>query len=155
MSRSLLITHHPSLITLFMAGTFNLQIVTPEREIFNQTVSQVTLPGMTGQFGVLRNHAPLVAALEPGLVQVWDETDTELRMVVGGGFFQVANNQAMILADSAELSQDIDVARAQEAERRARERLAGQLEPKAELQLQRAEASLKRAQARVRVASNR
>jgi hypothetical protein len=47
------------------------------------------------------------------------------------------------------------VARAQEAERRARERLAGQLEPKAELQLQRAEASLKRAQARVRVASNR
>jgi F-type H+-transporting ATPase subunit epsilon len=138
-----------------MAGIFNLQIVTPEREIFNQTVSQVTLPGMAGQFGVLRNHAPLVAALEPGLVQVWDQTDTEIRMAVGGGFFQVSNNQAMILADSAELVQDIDVARAQEAEQRARQRLAGQLEPRSELQLQRAEASLKRSQARIRVASGR
>jgi F-type H+-transporting ATPase subunit epsilon len=138
-----------------MAGTFNLQIVTPEREIFNQTVSQVTLPGMNGQFGVLRNHAPLVAALEPGLVQIWDETDTEIRMAIGGGFFQVSENQAMILADSAELAQDIDVTRAQEAERRARERLAGQLEPREELQLQRAEASLKRSRTRIRVASGR
>ncbi len=70
-----------------MAGTFNLQIVTPEREVFSRAVRQVTLPGMEGQFGVLRGHAPLVAALNSGMVEVWDEQNEELRMAIGGGFF--------------------------------------------------------------------
>ncbi|MDF2440538.1 MAG: F-type H+-transporting ATPase subunit epsilon [Abditibacteriota bacterium] len=123
--------------------------------MFNRTVRQVTLPGMQGQFGVLRNHAPLVAALDPGMVEIWDDQDTELRMAIGGGFFQISNNQAMILADSAEMSTDISLERAQEAERRARSRMAGQMEPGHEMQRDRAEAALKRARARLRVASGR
>lgn len=138
-----------------MAGTFTLQIVTPEREVFNRVVRQVSLPGMEGQFGVLRGHAPLVAALDPGMVEIWDEQDGELRMAIGGGFFQVSNNQAMILADSAEMSTDISLERAQEAERRARARMAGQMEAGHEMQRDRAEASLKRARARLKVASGR
>ena len=138
-----------------MAGTFNLQIVTPEREVFNGPVEQVILPGMESSFGVLRNHAPLIAALEPGQVQIFDADGIEKRMAIGGGFFQVAKNQAMILADSAEASADIDAERAKAAESRARARLAGEGDEAFELQKDRAEAALKRARARLRVATGR
>jgi F-type H+-transporting ATPase subunit epsilon len=136
-----------------MAGTFNLQIVTPEREIFNGPVESVTVPGMQSSFGVLRNHAPLIAALEPGLVDIYDAEAREIRIAVGGGFFQVAKNQAMVLADSAEIATEINVERAREAESRARSRLAGRMEPEAELQRERAEAALRRARARLRIAT--
>ena len=138
-----------------MAGTFNLQIVTPEREVFNGPVEQIVLPGMESSFGVLRNHAPLIAALEAGLLQVFDADGTEIRMAVGGGFFQVAKNQAILLADSVETSGDIDIERAQAAETRARARLAGEVDEAFELQRERADAALKRARARLRVASGR
>ncbi len=135
-------------------ATFNLQIVTPEREIYNQSVDSAVLPGVEGSFGVLSGHAPLIAALEPGLVRVTDDAGAEMRMFVGGGFFQVANNQAMLLADSAEMAAEINPDRAREAETRAQSRLAGQLETQ-ELQRERAEASLKRARARMRVSAGR
>ncbi len=138
-----------------MAGTFNLQIVTPEREVFSGQVEQISLPGIEGSFGVLHNHAPLIAALEPGLLQIWDGEGNEIRMAIGGGFFQVAKNQAMVLADSAEMSTEIDVERARAAESRAQSRLAGQVDENFQLQRDRAEAALKRARARVRVASGR
>jgi F-type H+-transporting ATPase subunit epsilon len=54
-----------------MAGTFNLQVVTPEREVFNGTVDSVTLPGLESRFGVLRNHAPLIAALHRAWSRLW------------------------------------------------------------------------------------
>jgi F-type H+-transporting ATPase subunit epsilon len=136
-----------------MPGTFNLQIVTPEREIFNGPVESVTVPGMQSSFGVLRNHAPLISALEPGLVDIYDADAREIRIAIGGGFFQVARNQAMVLADSAEIASEIDVERAREAERRARSRLTGRMEPETEMQRERAEAALRRAQARLRIAT--
>ncbi len=138
-----------------MAGTFNLQIVTPEREVFSGQVEQISLPGIEGSFGVLRNHAPLIAALEPGLLQIWDDAGNEIRMAIGGGFFQVARNQAMVLADSAEAATEINVERARAAESRAQSRLAGQVDENFQLQRDRAEAALKRARARIRVASGR
>jgi len=138
-----------------MAGTFNLQIVTPEREVFNGSVETIQVPGMEGPFGVLRNHAPIIAALDPGLVQITDVDGAQIRMAVGGGFFQMADNEAMLLADSAETAADIDLARAQESEQRARARLAGEMGADFEMQRDRAQSALKRAQARLRVASNR
>lgn len=135
-----------------MAATFNLQIVTPEREVFNGAIESVSLPGMEARFGVLSRHAPLIAALEPGAIEIVDSQAQRITMAIGGGFFQVANDQAMVLADSAELSTEIDAARAREAESRARERLAGQMGADFELQRDRAEASLKRARARQRIA---
>jgi F-type H+-transporting ATPase subunit epsilon len=86
---------------------------------------------------------------------MYDDQGREQRLAIGGGFFQVVNNDAILLADSAEYSADIDAARAQEAERRARSRLAGELEPAQEVQRDRAEAALKRAKARLRVAAGR
>jgi F-type H+-transporting ATPase subunit epsilon len=133
-----------------MAGTFNLQVVTPEREIFNGAVESVTVPGSEAPFGVLRNHAPIIAALDPGVVKIFNVEGEEIRLVVGGGFFQMADNTAMVLADSAERPSEIDLARAQEAEARAKSRLSGQLEPVMEVQRERAAAALKRAQIRVR-----
>lgn len=134
--------------------TFNLQIVTPEREVLNALVDSITLPGTEGSFGVLANHAPLIAAIQPGLVRIKDAEMRELRMCVGGGFFQVSKNQAMLLADSAELATDVDLERAKLAEARASERLAGKLTTE-NLQRERAESSLARARARMRVASSR
>ena len=133
-------------------ATYSLQIVTPEQEVFNAPVQSATLPGSEGSFGVLAQHAPLVASLAPGTVQITDADNRELRLFVGGGFFQVSGNTAMLLADSAEFASDINVDRAREAESRAQSRLAGQLVTE-NLQRERASASLQRARARLRVAS--
>jgi F-type H+-transporting ATPase subunit epsilon len=133
---------------------FSLQIVTPEREFFNAPVDSVTVPGMAGTFGVLSDHAPLIAALSPGLVEIVMPEGNTKRLFVGGGFFQVSQNNAMLLADSAELAADVDVARARQAEERASKRLAGQMEVE-NLQRQRAEAALERARGRIRVASGK
>ncbi len=138
-----------------MPESFNLQIVTPEREVFNGAVESVTLPGMEGRFGVLRAHAPLIAALSAGPVDVVDASGQNMRMTVGGGFFQVSDNNALILADSAELSNEIDVNRARESESRARSRLAGTLDGEIKIQRDRADEALKRAQNRLKIAGGR
>jgi len=138
-----------------MAGTFTLQVVTPEREVYSGQVEQISLPGLEGSFGVLRNHAPLIAALEPGLVEIFDAEGHEIRMAIGGGFFQVAQNQAMVLADSAETAAEINVERARAAESRARSRLTGHVDGDFQLQRERAESALRRAQARMRVAGGK
>ena len=131
---------------------FNLQIVTPEREVYNSQVVSVSLPGVEGSFGVLTGHAPLVAALEAGSLDITDAQGRDSHMAIGGGFFQVMDDQAMVLADSAERAEDIDVSRAQESADRARQRLGGQLETGLDLQRDRATEALRRAEARMRVA---
>jgi F-type H+-transporting ATPase subunit epsilon len=138
-----------------MAGTFQLQIVTPEREVFNAPVDSVRLPGSEGSFGVLRGHAPLIAALEAGAVEIIDAEGLHQTMAIGGGFFQVTDNVAMVLADSAEFAQDINADRARESETRARDRLNGQMDEGFQLQRDRAEAALKRARVRQRLANRR
>ncbi len=138
-----------------MAGIFHLQVVTPEREVFNGDVESITLPGLESRFGVLRSHAPMIAALTAGYVEITDANGQQTRMAVGGGFFQVADNVAMILADSAESASDINVERAREAESRASSRLSGQMDAGFQLERSRAEAALKRAQNRLRIAGGR
>ncbi|MBW3636792.1 MAG: ATP synthase F1 subunit epsilon [Armatimonadetes bacterium] len=135
-------------------ATFTLSVVTPEREIFNAPVDSIQAPGMEGSFGVLANHAPMVAALQPGLVRITDADGRELRLFVGGGFFQVSNNTAQLLADSAEFASDINAERARAAEERALNRLAGKFEGEV-MQRERAAAALQRARARTRVAAGR
>lgn len=133
-----------------MAGTFSLQIVTPEREVYASQVESVTLPGMESSFGVLRNHAPLIAALEAGVVHIVDAELKEVSLAIGGGFFQVAQNQAILLADSAEFPHEINLDRVRESESKARSSLEGQLEGE-QFQREQAEAALKRARVRMRL----
>ena len=127
-----------------MQTDFRLEVVTPERVIFDGTVTGLTLPASDGLMGVLPNHAPLVAALDIGQVTIKDQGGEDFLMVADG-FFEVADNHARILADAGERASDIDSDRAHEAEERARERLKHRGERDYDLDVDRAERSLQRA----------
>jgi len=136
-----------------MAATYNLQIVTPEREIFNASVESIRLPGMDGSFGVLRNHAPIVAALDAGIVYMIDGEIRHQSLVIGGGFFQMANNKAILLADSAQFTNEIDTEAAQAEERQARAKLEQEMGPEFAAQREAAAQALKLAQIKQRASS--
>src|SRR5512139_349806 len=99
-----------------------LDIVTPERRVLSVTCDEVRAPGVGGGFGVRLNHEPFMTALEPGRL-TYVEGGREHHFAVGGGFFQVAENKVIVLADTAEAAHDIDVERARRAFQEAQERL--------------------------------
>jgi len=123
-----------------------LDVVSAERLVFSDEVDMVLAPGTLGQLGILPHHAPLMTMLEPGELII-RKGGTETPLVVSGGFMEVRPDQITVLADTAERVEEIDAARAEEARRRARERLekAGP-----ELDRERAEAALRRSLARIR-----
>lgn len=83
-----------------MATPFQLSVLTPERTVFEGAVEYVEAPGTEGYFGVLANHAPLVTALATGTLMFRDPDGHEQRWSLSGGFFEVSNNRATVLADS-------------------------------------------------------
>ena len=83
-----------------MATPFELSILTPEKSVFEGQVEYVQVPGTEGYLGVLAHHAALVTALMPGTLTVRKVGGGEERWQVTGGFFEVSNNQATVLADS-------------------------------------------------------
>jgi F-type H+-transporting ATPase subunit epsilon len=106
-------------------ATFQLELVTPERVLLSEQVRSVRAPGIEGSFGALAHHAPLMTALMVGLIKVeYDNGDLEY-IATGGGFMEINNDKAIILADSAERAADIDVARAEASVAAAKEHLAG------------------------------
>jgi len=111
-------------------------------------VESIIAPGTEGYLGVLRNHAPLVTGLMPGKLTVGRLDGRRDMYALSGGFLEVRNNVATVLADALESPDRIDVERAKRAAERARKRLA---EREASLDVARAEAALKRALNRIRV----
>jgi F-type H+-transporting ATPase subunit epsilon len=100
-----------------------LEFVTPERAIAHEDVDEVELPGLEGYLGVLPGHAPLLAALKTG--EMWYRRGGEKKFAfVAGGFAEIVSDRVSILAQVAERAEDIDLARAEAAKRRAEERLA-------------------------------
>ncbi len=99
-----------------------LDIVTPERRVLSVTCDEVRAPGVKGGFGVRQDHEPFITSLEPGRL-VYVENGREHAFAIGGGFLQVAENKIIVLADTAEAAQDIDVDRARHAFQEAQERL--------------------------------
>jgi F-type H+-transporting ATPase subunit epsilon len=101
-----------------------LEIVTPERKIFDDSVDSVTVPTASGDAGILPNHAPLISALKPGILTYTGKGATG-QMVVSGGFVEVSDNAVSVLTDSAETADEIDVDAARSerdaAEKRMRE----------------------------------
>lgn len=83
-----------------MAATFELSILTPEKSVFEGTVEYVEAPGSEGYFGVLANHAALITALTSGSLKARLAGGGEEKWSVSGGFFEVSNNKATVLADS-------------------------------------------------------
>ena len=128
-----------------------LEFVTPERAIAHDDVDEVELPGEEGFFGVLPGHAPLLAALKTG--EMWyRKGNATIHAFVGGGFAEVTPDRVSILAPVAERAEDIDLARAEAAKRRAEERLA---KPMPDIDFERARISLLRAISRLDVARAR
>ena len=83
-----------------MASTFELSILTPEGAVFSGAVEYVQVPGSQGYLGVLAHHAGLVTALASGTLTVRHAGGREDRWRVAGGFFEVSNNRATVLADA-------------------------------------------------------
>lgn len=83
-----------------MATTFELSILTPERSVFEGAVEYVQVPGSEGYLGVLAHHAALVTALASGTLTLRLANGREQQMQVSGGFFEVSNNRATVLADA-------------------------------------------------------
>lgn len=128
-------------------------IVTQERMVYSGEVDYVSLPGTEGMMGVLPNHAPLLTALDFGEVMVRVKGDEEF-FAIGGGFAEIRPDRVVVLADSAEQAEEIDLERAQQARERAEEAMATGVRVDAERYAQ-IEAALKRAQIRIDVSLRR
>ena len=83
-----------------MAALFQLSVLTPEKAVFEGIVEYVEVPGTEGYLGVLANHAGLVTALAAGDLTVRTPDGHTSKLAVSGGFFEVSNNKATVLADS-------------------------------------------------------
>ena len=124
-----------------------VDIVTAERVVFSEEgVDRLIVPGIEGELGVLPLHAPLLTTIKPGVLRVV-KGEEETTMAITGGFIEVRENRVTILADAAERGEDIDAARAEEARRRAEERLASR---EATIDMAKAEMDLKRALVRIK-----
>jgi F-type H+-transporting ATPase subunit epsilon len=122
-----------------------LEITTAERQVYGEEVDMLIAPGVDGQLGILPRHAPLMTMLQPGELTI-RRNGADTYFAVTGGFMEVLGDRVIILADACEHSDEINEERAQEAMRRAQERIANR---PAEMQMQQALASLHRAQARL------
>ncbi len=101
-----------------MAEKIKFKIVTPEKTVFEEEIDQVTLPTQEGEITVLPNHIPLISVLSPGELVIKKDNE-EIDMAVSGGMIEVRNNEIVILADTAERAEEIDLKRAEEARERA------------------------------------
>jgi F-type H+-transporting ATPase subunit epsilon len=129
--------------------SLKIDIVTAERIVYSAEVEAVIAPGVEGQLGILPHHAPLMTILQAGELVVRKGGQEEI-MAISGGFLEVRPDHVIVLADQAERAEEIDAARAEEARKRAEQRLANrQVEG---LDAARAEAALRRALVRLSVA---
>ena len=132
-------------------SSIKLDIVTAERVVFSDDVDVVVAPGIEGQLGILPHHAPLMTMLAPGELRV-RRGGEEFSLAVSGGFLEVRPDRVIVLADAAERAEEIDIARAEEAKRRAQEQLSRRT-PAVDATL--AEAALRRSLARLKVVEKR
>jgi F-type H+-transporting ATPase subunit epsilon len=129
-----------------------LEIVTPERLAYSETVDSVVLPGSEGELGILPHHAPLVSTLGVGELRI-RKGGTEETFAIAGGFLQVGPDKVVVMAETADMASEIDLEKAQEARREAERTLEDASgEP---VDLARARAQLQQALLRIRVAERR
>ena len=132
-------------------ATMLFEMVTAEKLLFSDQVESIVAPGEAGELGILPHHAPLLSILKSGELRV-TQNGQEQSIAITGGFLEVLDDKGTVLADAAEHAGDIELERAEEAVRRAEERIATK---DADLDLERAIGSLRRAQVRVTVARRR
>lgn len=130
-----------------------LEIVTPERLAYSDTVDAVVLPGSEGELGVLPHHAPLVSMLGVGELRV-RKGGTEESFAIVGGFLQVRPDKVVVMAETADMASEIDLGKAQQARLEA-ERMLEQSGYTEGADLAMARATLQQALLRIRVAERR
>ena|SRR5438874_10438579 len=131
-----------------------VDIVTAERRVLTEEADMVIAPAVEGTVGILPRHAPLLTALNPG-VMVLKRDGQEEPLAVSGGFLQVSNNRVLVLADTAERADEVDEQRAQESRARAEEALREAREHPGSVQTEAARAALRRSLARLNVVQRR
>lgn len=107
-----------------MATTFHVRLLAPEREVFGGEVIHLYARGTVGYLGVLAHHAPLLTTLEPGVMSLRLPNGSQEHFVVTGGFLEVSDNRATVLADQCEHASEIDSQAAEAALSEAHDRLA-------------------------------
>ncbi|MCX6373244.1 MAG: ATP synthase F1 subunit epsilon [Actinobacteria bacterium] len=129
-------------------------VTTSEGEVYSEAVDMVVVPGIDGELGILARHQPLVTLLVVGETRIRTLDDTWEYIATGIGYAQVLFDKVLVVVDHGELAGSIDVSRAEEAQRRARERMEELHDPgaQAETDYFRAEQALRRAANRLRVA---
>ena len=135
--------------------SIELIIVTPERQLLRETVVEVTLPGAEGCLGILPGHAPLITELGIGeLTYRAKGVGEAVHLAIISGFAEVLSDKVTVLAETAERPEEIDVARAEAAKKRAEERLATAASDPS-VDWDRAAIALQRSLVRIQVASKR
>jgi F-type H+-transporting ATPase subunit epsilon len=129
-------------------NTLQVEVVTAERKLYSGEADAVQALGSGGQLGILPHHVPLLTTLAPGAFSI-RLAGAEETIFIAGGFLEVFNNTVMVLADAAEHAEDINQARAEEARRRAQERLA---QTQSNVERAQLEAELQREISRLKVA---
>ena len=133
-----------------MAGQLTLRVLTPDKIVADTAVESVRLPGLDGSIGILPRHAPMIAAIDAGLLRFREQPGgREEVLFVSGGFAEVRDNTLRVVSEAGEKPEEIDEARAREAEKRARELLSVKVVDGEAIDLARAEAALRRALARL------
>ncbi len=127
-----------------------LEIVTTDHEVFKGDVDMVTVPGGDGDMGILPRHAPVLSTLKPGILRVKIGADQQ-EFAIGGGFIDILGDHVIILADSAERADQIDIARAEAARMRAAEMLKNP--PANRDDLTRLEMAMRKSEVRLKVAT--
>ncbi len=124
----------------------NLKIITQERVVFDNDVDEIYTKGVDGEFGLLKDHVPVMAALDIGVTRIKIGSNV-MMFTTMGGILQFKDNNCLILTNTAEAGEEIDELRAKEALDRAKRRLR---EAKARIDAKRAEAAIARAEARLK-----
>ena len=132
-------------------ASFKLDIVTAEQLVYSGDVDVVVAPGVEGQLGILPHHAPLMTMLQAGELRL-RKAGEEMAIAISGGFLEVRPDRVIVLADAAERADEIDIARAEEAKRRAEEQIRHRAPRIDEI---RAKAAIQRSLARLKVAQRR
>jgi F-type H+-transporting ATPase subunit epsilon len=132
-------------------ATFKLEIVTAERMVYSDEVSAVVAWGVEGQLGILPHHAPLMTMLQPGDLMIRKDKEEDY-FAISGGFLEVRPNKVIVLADACERADEINIARAEEAKKKAQETM--KVAPMG-VEAASAEAALRRSLARLKAAEKR
>jgi F-type H+-transporting ATPase subunit epsilon len=132
-----------------MGDQLQLEVVTPERRVLDESVNSVTVPGRGGEIGILPGHAALISELQTGVL-TYTEDGSAFQLHVSGGFVEVNNDRVAVLAEVAERPEEIDAARARLARERAEKTLGSGA---AQEDFEKARAKLERSMVRLQLAS--